>query len=135
MKQTSVNFEIGRLDHVAIRVKDLNASSAWYENVLGLKKKQVPEWGDFPLFMLSGKTAVALFPSAAGEQKIKSTIDHFAFHVTPENFEKAKQKYTVLGLDFTFQDHHYFHSIYTQDLDGHTVELTTLVKGKESFYR
>ncbi len=33
-----------------------------------------------------------------------------------------------------FQDHHYFHSLYTADPDGHTVELTTLVVAEEDFY-
>lgn len=27
-------------------------------------------------------------------------IDHFAFNVTKENFEKAKKRYTELNLDF-----------------------------------
>ena len=62
-------------------------------------------------------------------------IDHFAFNVTNENFEKAKKKYTELNLVFTIQDHHYFHSIYTKDPDGHTVELTTLIKGKNPFFQ
>ena len=42
------------LDHVAIRVKDLNVSAEWYQKVLGLKRYQPPEWGEFPIFMLSG---------------------------------------------------------------------------------
>ena len=50
------------------------------------------------------------------------------------NIEKAKQWFMQLGLDFTFQDHQYIHSIYTKDPDGHTVELTTLVVDSESFY-
>jgi len=37
-------------------------------------------------------------------------------------------------LDFTVQDHHYFHSIYTRDPDGHVVELTTIVVEEDSFY-
>ena len=56
-------FEIERLDHVAILVSDLEASATWYEKVLGLKRYQLPEWGDYPIFMLAGKAGVALFPA------------------------------------------------------------------------
>ena len=63
------------------------------------------------------------------------TIDHFAFNVTRENFEKAKKRYDDLGLDYIFRDHHYFDSIYTQDPDGHTVELTTIKVNERDFYK
>ncbi|WP_299228848.1 VOC family protein [uncultured Psychroserpens sp.] len=127
------------LDHVAIRVKDIDASVLWYETVLGLKKYQLSEWGAFPVFMLSGKTGIAIFPAKLDDKAIdlnskQVKIDHFAFNVTNENFENAKQHYSKLGLDFNVQDHHYFHSIYTKDPDGHTVELTTIVVDENAFY-
>lgn len=56
-------FTIDHLDHVAIRVKDLEVSASWYEKVLGLTRKTTPEWGAFPIFLLAHKTGVALFPA------------------------------------------------------------------------
>ena len=98
-------FEINFLDHVAIRVADLEVSAAWYEKVLGLKRYQLPEWGSFPIFMLSGKTGIALFPANSNDAKMDPSsknvkIDHFAFNVTRENFEKAKKRYIELNLEF-----------------------------------
>ena len=127
------------LDHVAINVKDLKTSVEWYERVLGLKKYQMPKWGEFPIFLLSGKSGIALFPAKLTDPKLELNsknvkIDHFAFNVTIENFEKAKKRYAVLNLKFNIKDHHYFHSIYTKDPDGHTVELTTLMVNEKSFY-
>jgi len=127
------------LDHVAIRVKDLNVSAEWYQKVLGLKKYQLPEWGEFPIFLLSGKSGIALFPAILTDTQLESNsrnlkIDHFAFNVTNKNFEKAKKKYTELDLEFNIKDHYYFHSIYTKDPDGHTVELTTIVVDENEFY-
>ena len=137
MKNSEIAIEF--LDHVAIRVQDLNVSVEWYQKVLGLKKYQLPEWGDFPIFLLSGKSGIALFPAKLTDKQLELNsknvkIDHFAFNVTNENFEKAKKRYTDLNLKFTFQDHYYFHSIYTKDPDGHTVELTTIVVDENKFY-
>lgn len=133
-------IEIEFLDHVAIRVADMEASAIWYEKVLGLKRYQLPEWGDFPIFLLSGKSGIALFPADTTDTKLEPTsknvkIDHFAFNVTSENFEKAKKRYIELNLEFNIQDHHYFDSIYTKDLDGHTVELTTIKVNDREFYK
>ncbi|MBC8756702.1 VOC family protein [Kordia sp. YSTF-M3] len=134
-----VNFKLDFLDHVAILVKDIDASVAWYEKVLGLKRYQLEKWGEFPIFMLSGKTGIALFPANTNDPKLEPTsnnvkIDHFAFQVSNEAFAKAQQHYQNLGLTYSFKNHHYFHSIYTKDLDGHDVELTTLVVDEDAFY-
>lgn len=139
MKQND-NIHIEFLDHVAIRVKDVNLSAQWYEKVLGLKRYQLPEWGDVPVFMLSGKSGVALFPAKTIDPAVDPLsknikIDHFAFHVTRDNFEKAKIRYLRLNLEFQLQDHYYFDSIYTDDPDGHTVELTTLKVRAQEFYK
>lgn len=133
-------IEIEFLDHVAIRVADIEISAKWYEKVLGLKKYQLPEWGEFPIFMLANKSGIALFPAniadKAFDKKSKNVkIDHFAFNVNKENFEKAKKRYTELNLDFNIKDHHYFRSIYTEDPDNHTVELTTIIVDENKFYQ
>ena len=133
-------FEINFLDHVAIRVVDIEKSIKWYNEVLGLKTYRVPEWKEFPIFLLSGKTGIALFPANTEDaphppssRNVK--IDHFAFNVSNEDFVKARQHYASLKIEYTFSDHHYFHSIYTKDPDGHIVELTTLVVNEEAFYK
>ena len=132
-------FKIRFLDHVAIRVNDIEVSAEWYSRVLGLKKYQLEEWGPFPIFMLAGKTGIALFPAnpdhpALDPKSRNVKIDHFAFNVTNADFEKAQKKLQSIGIEYQFQDHHYFHSIYMNDPDGHTVELTTIVVEEDSFY-
>ena len=133
-------FQLEFLDHVALLVSDLETSAQWYEKVFGLKRYQLPEWGEYPLFMLSGKTGIALFPANLKDKPIdpKSNhvkIHHFAFNVTRENFDKAKAHYDDLNLEYNIQDHHYFDSIYTLDPDGHKVELTTIKVNEDEFYK
>ena len=139
MEESNVPFTLSFLDHVAIRVKDMEVSASWYEKVLGLKRHQLPAWGDFPIFLLSGKTGIALFPANADHPELDLSsmnvkIDHFAFQLNREDFQKAKSHYDALGLTYLMRDHTYFHSMYTNDPDGHQVELTTLVVPEEEVY-
>ena len=130
------NFKIENLDHVAIRVADLNRSADWYQKTLGLKKYRLEKWGDFPIFLLAGKSGIALFPENENDSDSpKSDIDHFAFNVTNENFQKAKEEFDQKGIKYIFKDHFYFHSLYLQDPDDHTVELTTIMVDEKGFYQ
>lgn len=135
-----VNFKIDCLDHVAIRVADLERSMEWYKKILGLKVYQLEAWGEFPVFLLSGTTGIALFPADPSEKSPPMNskhikIDHFAFRLSRSEFEKARTHYEEIGLDYEFQDHTYFHSIYTRDPDGHVVELTTLTVEPAEFFQ
>jgi len=139
ISDSKANFDINFLDHVAILVKDTEASALWYQKVLGLRIVKAAKWEPFPIFLLAGKTGIALFPANLDDPKFDSNarnvkIDHYAFNVSNENFKKALEHYSELGLDHKVKDHHYFHSVYIKDLDGHTVELTTLVVDESEFY-
>jgi len=132
------DIKINYLDHVAIRVKNVEISIDWYEKGLGLKKHKVKEW-EFPIYMLSNKIGVALFPANLEDEKINPKsknvkIDHFAFNVDRQSFDNAQRKYTNMGLKFDIQDHHYSDSIYTKDPDGHIVELTTFKVDEKRFF-
>jgi catechol 2,3-dioxygenase-like lactoylglutathione lyase family enzyme len=128
-----VNFAINHLDHVAILVNDLEMSAQWYEKHFGLKRYQPEKWGPSPIFLLAGKTGLALFPKKHGSEKHKS-VDHFAFNIDLIDFEKARKYFDDIELDYEFQDHYYFHSLCVRDPDGYIVELTTLVVEEKEFY-
>ena len=135
-----MQFNLGGLDHVAIHVKDMQRSVEWYKKVLGLKKYSTPEWGDYPIFMLAGKTGLAIFPAKLDDPYIDPRsenvkIDHFAFHISLEEFEQAVKHYEDLGLVHSIKDHHYFMSLYTRDPDKHIVELTAIKVDPDSFYK
>lgn len=126
-------IKLNHIDHVAIHVKDMERSANWYADVLGLERHLPEAWGEYPIFMDSGNFGIAIFPAKdhslvpVGRQFKGVKNDHFAFNVDGENFAKARKHYEELGLDYVFNDHIYFHSIYVKDPDGHTVELTTQV--------
>jgi len=127
-------FKVGALDHVAIRVQDFDRSIAWYQNALGLRVLRAEKWGDYPIFLLSGTTGIALFPEQVSETPMSSTVDHFAFTVSNHDFSLSRKHFDSLKIPYEVKDHYYFHSIYIQDPDGHTIELTTLVIPEADFY-
>jgi len=133
-----MKFELQALDHVAIRSMDVEHSCQWYQKVLGLKRYDIPEWKPYPIFLMSDNFGVAIFPATDGpaptaNKRRMVRIDHFAFRVSRIGFDAAIAHYESLGLEYTIQDHTYFHSVYVNDPDGHTVELTTLVVSEEEF--
>ncbi len=126
-------FKIKHLDHVAIYVENVDKSMEWYNKVFGFEHIHADIWGKHPAFMAIDNFGIAIFPAKqkglpAPSRQEHKTIDHFAFRVTFENFKKARKHYQDLNIDFDFQHHKAFDSIYVKDPDGHTVELTTPVK-------
>ncbi len=125
-----MTFQLAGLDHVAIAVRDLKASQAWYEEVLGLERRYANVWGDVPTMLFAGSTCVALFPRRedAGNdfpEGGRPALLHFAFRGDRENFERAQASLGERGIPFEFQDHTISHSIYFRDPDDYRLEITT----------
>src|SRR6266851_9753748 len=87
-------FVLQRIDHVALTVRDVQKSSAWYRDVFGLERRHAETWGDYPVFMCAGDTALALFEakgpvSDAPDSGSAAIMRHVAFQVDRVNFVKA----------------------------------------------
>jgi catechol 2,3-dioxygenase-like lactoylglutathione lyase family enzyme len=117
------------LDHVALTVRDVPRSVAWYRDVLGLERRYEAVWGDFPAVVGAGTTALALFPAPvpapAPPGREGLSVRHIAFRVDRETFDRARGELEARGLAPTFQDHAAAHSLYFADPDGHQLEITT----------
>jgi catechol 2,3-dioxygenase-like lactoylglutathione lyase family enzyme len=123
-------FKLQHLDHVAISVRDINRSIEWYTNTLGLEKSN--PWEGEPVMMCAGETCLALFsvdgPGIEMTDAQRSghlTVQHFAFRVDRANFDAAQKEFGDKGIFSRFADHGVCHSVYINDPDGHTIELTT----------
>ncbi len=118
------------IDHVAIAVRDVARSAAWYQRVLGLERLYEGAWDDVPTMVGIGTTAIALFPIKSEEVKpppAKNVVAmrHLAFRAGRRCFESARAHLEQLGIECEFQDHEIAHSIYFRDPDGHQLEITT----------
>lgn len=123
-------FRIEGIDHVALTVRDVARSIAWYQDVLGLERRYADVWGEFPAVLGVGTTSLALFPAAVpnpapppGREVL--SIRHIAFRVDRSGFEQARRELEARGLAPAFQDHTASHSLYISDPDGHQLEITT----------
>ncbi len=116
---------VDHLDHIAILVRDLDASARWYEEVLLLKPKQVKEWGRQPIMMQGGSGAVALFQAKEPVRQDTSNL-HFAFRVSDQSYAAYVRHFAQKGISYYEEDHHHFQSLYLTDPEGYKVELTML---------
>ncbi len=60
-------FKLDHIDHVALTVRDVKRSVAWYREVLGLERRYEEAWGDSPAVVCAGVTCLALFPAATND--------------------------------------------------------------------
>jgi len=123
-------FVLRRIDHVALTVRDVERSIAWYRDVFGLERRHEEIWGDYPVMMFAGDTALALFQARgpiqdAPDHGSTAIMRHLAFQVDRSNFMKAQETLRSLGIAFSFEDHSISQSIYLRDPDGYELELTT----------
>lgn len=122
-------FNVDHLDHVALRVRDVDASASWYGEVLGMRPAFEGMWDGVPTMLALGPTFLALFPAGGGTPEAEPEkcvcMDHLAFRADPENFALAREELPARGIPVEFQDHGASHSIYFDDPDGHRVEITT----------
>jgi catechol 2,3-dioxygenase-like lactoylglutathione lyase family enzyme len=123
-------FAIEGIDHIALAVRDVDRSVAWYKEVLGLQRRHEEVWGNYPAVVGVGTTSIALFPVEGTEAKQSPGRDvlamrHFAFRTDRANFELARRELSQREIPLEHQHHGISESIYFQDPDGHQLEITT----------
>jgi catechol 2,3-dioxygenase-like lactoylglutathione lyase family enzyme len=121
------------LGEVALRVSDLDAMQAFYQDVIGLELLRRFERAVF--FRLAegfgGHIQIlALFdragdPGYSGLNSATTTVDHLAFEIDLADFEPERQRLLAQGLAVTTAEHGWvrWRSLYVDDPEGNMVEL------------
>jgi len=123
-----VSFRSEGLDHVALVVGDVDRSSAWYRDVLGMERRFADVWTGTrdPVVLCNGAACVALFAPIDGETVVPDGRNrHFALKLDRANFAAARTLFAERRIESEFWDHGISRSVYVRDPDGHQVELTT----------
>ncbi len=127
-----MTFEILGIDHVVLRVADLERAIAFYEGVLGAKVERRAE--KFGLVQLrAGRSLIDLIEAPAGEAPAGKTtggrnMDHFALRIEPFDEAAIRAHLAAHGIEAGELKTRYGAdgngpSLYIEDPDGNTVEL------------
>lgn len=114
------------LDHVVLRVADMDRAIAFYEQVLGLRvERRLSEIGLVQL--RAGSAMIDLVPQKEGEADGRN-MDHYAVQIESMNVEALSAHLRRNGVDpgevrRRYGAEGYGSSIYITDPDGNTVEL------------
>jgi len=138
-KVTSVQslplVKITEMDHIVLRVKDVEVSLRFYTETLGLKSERVEQWraGEirFPSARLNDDTIIDLF--ASDQEPIARdgvrNQDHFCMVIEPTDMEELKARFEALGVGIQsgpgkrWGSHGDGISLYLYDPDNNVVEL------------
>ena len=76
-------MQIGKLDHVNLRTTRLDVLIDWYENVLGMRRGDRPDFGFPGAWMYAGDAAavhlVGIDGTPASGSEVELKLEHFAF--------------------------------------------------------
>ena len=110
---------------IAIRVKDLARSEAFYKGVLGLKEGLRDERRNWLFLWAGGNSGMVVLQEDKGEWPSQ----HFAFTVLESELERARAHLKEKGVDVSEPVNHQWMnavSLYFDDPDGHALELVAI---------
>jgi glyoxylase I family protein len=123
---TRTALKVKGLDHVVLRVADMDRAIAFYEQVLGLNvERRLPEIGLVQL--RAGTAMIDLVPRTEDEDEGRN-MDHFAVRIETMDVPALQAHLNRHGIDpgevrRRYGAEGYGSSIYITDPDGNTVEL------------
>ena len=137
--QTSVRSQplvkITELDHIVLRVKDVEVSLQFYTETLGLQAERVELWqkGEvrFPSARLNDDTIIDFFASderPSSRDGVRNQ-DHFCMVIEATDMDDLKSKFESMGVEIQagpgkrWGSHGDGISLYVYDPDNNVVEL------------
>ncbi len=137
--QTSVTSQplvkITEMDHIVLRVKDVEESLRFYTQVLGMPAERVEQWraGEirFPSARINADTIIDFFGTdqdPIGREGIKNQ-DHYCMVIEKTDMEALKAKFEAMGVGIQagpgkrWGSHGDGISLYIYDPDDNVVEL------------
>lgn len=121
----AVSFRIRNLDHVVLRVRDMDRALAFYTGVLGCREERRLE----EIGLVQLRAGAALIDLVPGEPEPEgANMDHFAVRITPFDEAGIRAWLAEHGIETEAALPRYGAegtgpSIYIRDPDGNTVEL------------
>lgn len=131
---TAPKVKITEMDHIVLRVKDIDASLRFYADVLGLGVERLEDYQAgkvmFPSVRLNSDTIIDLFsfPDLEPMGNVRNQ-DHFCMVVEPTDLAQVRTELEALDIEIRegpvkrWGAHGDGTSLYVFDPDGNVVEL------------
>ncbi len=133
--QTQPLVTITEMDHIVLRVKDVETSLRFYAETLGMRTERVEQWraGEirFPSVRINDDTIIDFFASdqePIGREGARNQ-DHYCMVIEPTDMEELKSKFEAMGVGIQagpgkrWGSHGDGISLYIYDPDDNVVEL------------
>ena len=127
--------KITEMDHIVLRVKDVEVSLKFYCETLGMQSERVEQWkaGDvrFPSARLNADTIIDFFATdqePIAKDGVKNQ-DHYCMVIEPTDMDELKAKFEAMGVEIQagpgnrWGSHGDGISLYIYDPDNNVVEL------------
>ena len=122
-------IQVTALDHIVLRVSDVQRSLDWYITRLGLAPVRVDEWRagqcPFPSVRVSAGTIIDLIPGDVDHAR--RNLDHFCMVVSADDLAEVRSsdEFTIVrDPDFElYGARGYADGLYIADPDGNEIEL------------
>ena len=122
-------LDVTAMDHIVLRVSDVERSLDWYANMLGLQPVRLDEWraGEcpFPSVRISEDTIIDLISGEVDHDA--RNLDHLCLVVTAESMDEVRQSDAfdiIRDPDFAlFGARGMADGLYIRDPDGNEIEL------------
>jgi catechol 2,3-dioxygenase-like lactoylglutathione lyase family enzyme len=127
--------KITEMDHIVLRVNDVETSLRFYSEVLGLTTERVDQWRAgkirFPSVRINDDTIIDLF--ASDQEPIgkdgRRNLDHYCMVIEPTDMAELKARFEAIGVGIQagpgqrWGSHGDGTSLYIYDPDDNVVEL------------
>lgn len=131
-------IKVSDMDHVTFYVSDLENSIKFYSEVFGFEVKEDHRNDDSPwaIIGLSGKAYLCLYQKSVVNNE-HNTIMHWGFHIDTDDIDalstflqgKGVKVRDFPGAKNKVVDYGVSDSIYVEDPDGYSIELSTVCGG------
>ncbi|MFP8957088.1 VOC family protein [Natrialbaceae archaeon A-CW3] len=123
-------------DHITLIGSNAEDTIAYYRDILGmplvLKQPNLDDPTSTHLFFDTGDGRIITFfvsddrPSSAAPLRHQiGSVHHLSFSIDPERFVDTREALEEAGYGYNEFDRGIFHSLYTRDNNGLTIELST----------
>ena len=134
--ETSVKLKVVDMDHIVIRVKEVERAIEFYTEVLGMPPHRVEEYRagkvPFPCARVNSNTIIDLFPFPEQEPVGDGprNLDHYCLTIEPTDLVQLSEHLRQRGVTVVSDEpgqrsgaRGMGDSIYIKDWEGNTIEL------------